>query len=208
MIVITWDEDERAEGNRIPTLAIAPSAPAGRRPADSSRPQSLLRTTEELLGITTFLSRAGDPGTRSMRADFDICQPSWRSPRWPTDTPLTSSSAHLGVSSASAMPRAIEFYARCSTRSRSCASGRVAASRIASCDRRRPDLPCRRIPGEGIVAPQPGVDAGDRRPRRRDVQAFVDRALALGATLVRPLELRRPGCRPARSAIRSGTSGC
>ena len=61
-----------AEGNRDPDArhrAVGPGRPAS---ATRFNHYSLLRTTEELLGITTFLSHAGDPGTRSMRADFNI----------------------------------------------------------------------------------------------------------------------------------------
>ena len=73
VVFLTWDEDEGAEANRIPTIVVSPSTPG--RHASRRRPfshYSLLKTTEELLGIPTFLGHAGGPGTLSMRAAFNL----------------------------------------------------------------------------------------------------------------------------------------
>ncbi|MEO6206530.1 MAG: alkaline phosphatase family protein [Candidatus Limnocylindrales bacterium] len=72
VVVLTWDEDERTEGNRIPTIVVSPSTPVGTTSATLFSHYSLLKATEELLGIETFLGHAGDPGTNSMRAAFNL----------------------------------------------------------------------------------------------------------------------------------------
>lgn len=68
-ILITWDEDDRAEANHIATFVIAPSTPAGARGATAFTHQSLLRTTEELLGLPLLPAVVG---ATSMRADFHL----------------------------------------------------------------------------------------------------------------------------------------
>jgi phosphatidylinositol-3-phosphatase len=70
-LVITFDEGT-STSNRIATIVVSPSTPAGTTSATPFSHYSLLRTTEEMLGITTFLGHAGDAGTLSMRAAFGL----------------------------------------------------------------------------------------------------------------------------------------
>jgi phospholipase C len=69
-LVLTYDEG--SGDNHIVTLVASPSTPAGMTSATAFSHYSLLRTTEEMLGIGTFLGHAGDAGTASMRADFHL----------------------------------------------------------------------------------------------------------------------------------------
>jgi phospholipase C len=71
-LFITWDEDDGSESNRVATIVVSPSTPAGTQSATSFTHYSLLRTTEQLLGVGTFLAHAGDSGTTSMRAAFGL----------------------------------------------------------------------------------------------------------------------------------------
>jgi phosphatidylinositol-3-phosphatase len=72
VLVITWDEDDGSQANRIPTIVVSPSTPAGTTSSTPFTHYSLLKTTEELLGIREFLGRAGDADTNSMRAAFNL----------------------------------------------------------------------------------------------------------------------------------------
>ncbi len=72
VVFLTWDEDDGSASNRIPTIVVSPSTPAGTASATSFNHYSLLKTTEQLLGITTFLGRAGDVGTNSMVTPFNL----------------------------------------------------------------------------------------------------------------------------------------
>jgi fibronectin type 3 domain-containing protein len=69
-IFITWDEDDLSSGNHVGTIVISPTTPAGTTSSTAFNHYSLLKTTEDMLGITTYLGHAGDPGTTSMRSDF------------------------------------------------------------------------------------------------------------------------------------------
>jgi phosphatidylinositol-3-phosphatase len=70
-IFITWDEDNSCSGcsNQIPTIVISPTT-SGITSANTYNHYSMLRTTEEILGITTFLGNAAT--AHSMRADFHL----------------------------------------------------------------------------------------------------------------------------------------
>lgn len=68
-VFLTWDESDGSE-NRVPTLVIAPSVHRGTVSHVRFDHYSLLRTTEELLGLQPFLGRAA--GARSMRAAFRL----------------------------------------------------------------------------------------------------------------------------------------
>jgi hypothetical protein len=72
VVFLTWDEDDSspANGNRIATLVIAPSVRPGTVSTAPFNHYSMLRTTEEILGIGTFLGSAA--GAPSMRAAFHI----------------------------------------------------------------------------------------------------------------------------------------
>lgn len=67
-LFLTWDENDGGAGNRIATLVVAPSVPPGTRVGTPFTHYSLLRTTEEMLGIPTILGDAASAA--SMRAAF------------------------------------------------------------------------------------------------------------------------------------------
>jgi hypothetical protein len=68
-VFITWDEDDHDEGNHIATLVIAPSTPPGTTSATMFNHYSMLRTTEELLGLPAL---GGAASAASMRSDFGL----------------------------------------------------------------------------------------------------------------------------------------
>lgn len=70
VVIVTWDEDDGSASNRIPTLVISPTTRRGTRSAVRFDHYSLLRTTEDLLGIRGHLGRAA--GARSMRRAFNL----------------------------------------------------------------------------------------------------------------------------------------
>lgn len=65
-VFLTWDED----GGHVPTLVISPSTPPGTTSGAAFTHYSLLRTTEQMLGIKTYLGSAAS--AKSMRAAFHI----------------------------------------------------------------------------------------------------------------------------------------
>jgi phosphatidylinositol-3-phosphatase len=69
-IFITWDEDDGSSGNHVATLVLSSATPVGARSATSFDHYSMLRTTEELLGITTYLGGAATAA--SMRDPFGL----------------------------------------------------------------------------------------------------------------------------------------
>ncbi|MDX6211117.1 MAG: phosphatidylinositol-3-phosphatase [Frankiales bacterium] len=82
-VFITFDEGEGGHsyqcatdttdvGCHVATVVVAPSTPAGTRSGVLFNHYSLLRTTEELLGIRPLLGHAGDSGTNSMVGAFGL----------------------------------------------------------------------------------------------------------------------------------------
>jgi hypothetical protein len=69
-IFITFDEDDGSAGNRVVTLVLSPYTPVGARSSTSFDHYSMLRTTEELLGVGTYLGNAASAA--SMRAAFGL----------------------------------------------------------------------------------------------------------------------------------------
>jgi hypothetical protein len=69
-VFLTWDEDDYSSTQHIATLAISPSTPAGTKAGATFNHYSLLRTTEQLLGISTYLGNAATAA--SMRRDFNL----------------------------------------------------------------------------------------------------------------------------------------
>ena len=69
-IFITWDEDDSSSGNHVATIVVSPYTTPGTRSAAAFTHYSLLRTTEQLLGITTYLGNAASAA--SMRAAFGL----------------------------------------------------------------------------------------------------------------------------------------
>ena len=72
VLFITWDEDDGGSGNHVATLVVSPSTPAGTTSSAAFSHYSLLKTTEQMLGIGTYLAHAGDSSTNSMGAAFDL----------------------------------------------------------------------------------------------------------------------------------------
>jgi phosphatidylinositol-3-phosphatase len=68
-LFITWDEDDGNEGNRIATLVVSPGTRRGTRSATAFDHYSLLRTTEEILGLPLLGEAAG---AASMRGAFRL----------------------------------------------------------------------------------------------------------------------------------------
>jgi hypothetical protein len=69
-VFVTWDEDDSSMSNQIPTLVIAPSVIPGTASTVTFNHYSLLRSTEEMLGIGTFLG--GAASATSMRSAFNL----------------------------------------------------------------------------------------------------------------------------------------
>jgi phosphatidylinositol-3-phosphatase len=70
-VFLTWDEDDRSHSNHIATIVISPYTPAGTKSPTAFTHYSLLKTTEQMLGLG-FIGHAGDAGTNSMRAAFGL----------------------------------------------------------------------------------------------------------------------------------------
>jgi phospholipase C len=70
VLLITWDEDDSSSANHVATIVVSPYTTPGTRSATAFTHYSLLRTTEQLLGITTFLGSAAS--SSSMRAAFGL----------------------------------------------------------------------------------------------------------------------------------------
>lgn len=68
-LFITFDENTQSSSNRIPTIVVAPSVPAGIRVATRFTHYSLLRTTETLLHLPLL---AGARSASSMVAAFHL----------------------------------------------------------------------------------------------------------------------------------------
>ena len=68
-VFITWDEDDGSTGNHIATIVIAPHIAAGTKSGTRFTHYSLLRTTEELLGLKKL---GGAAHASSMRAAFGL----------------------------------------------------------------------------------------------------------------------------------------
>jgi hypothetical protein len=71
VVFLTWDEDDYSSANKqhIATLVVAPSTPVGTAVGDRFDHYSMLRTTEELLGLDTLGKASSAP---SMRAAFHL----------------------------------------------------------------------------------------------------------------------------------------
>jgi phosphatidylinositol-3-phosphatase len=68
-IFLTWDEDDSSSINQVPTLVIAPTVPTGSRSSAAFTHYSLLKTTEEMLGLPQL---ANASGASSMRSAFHL----------------------------------------------------------------------------------------------------------------------------------------
>ncbi|HUA46528.1 MAG TPA: alkaline phosphatase family protein [Solirubrobacteraceae bacterium] len=69
-VFLTWDEDDDLSGNHIPTLVIAPSVAPGTTVSDRLDHFSMLRATQEMLGVAPLLGGAATAA--EMRAPFNL----------------------------------------------------------------------------------------------------------------------------------------
>jgi hypothetical protein len=69
-VFITWDEDDGSTDEHVATLVLSPTTPAGTQVATRFTHYSLLRTTEEMLGIGRHLGQAATAA--SMRGAFHL----------------------------------------------------------------------------------------------------------------------------------------
>jgi hypothetical protein len=69
LLVITWDENDGSPNNHIVTLMLAKSVVPGTRDVTPYTHYSMLRTTQELLGLPLLGAAATAP---SMRAGFNL----------------------------------------------------------------------------------------------------------------------------------------
>jgi hypothetical protein len=70
VLFITWDENDGTAGNDVAAIVVSPYTRPGSRSAEPFNHYSLLRTTEELLGIRRYLGHAAR--ARSMRSVFGL----------------------------------------------------------------------------------------------------------------------------------------
>ena len=70
VLIVTWDEDDSKSGNQVATIVVSPYTRPGTKSGTAFTHYSLLRTTEELLGIPTFLGNAAS--ATSMRSAFGL----------------------------------------------------------------------------------------------------------------------------------------
>jgi phospholipase C len=70
VVFVNWDEDDDSASNHVPLIAVNPSIPAGTRTGTLFDHYALLRTTEQLLGIGTYLGKAAD--APSMVSAFNL----------------------------------------------------------------------------------------------------------------------------------------
>jgi hypothetical protein len=68
-VFITWDEDDGSALQHIPTIVISPYTTAGTLAGGIYNHYSMLRTTEELLGLDPL---AGALSSLSMRSAFGL----------------------------------------------------------------------------------------------------------------------------------------
>jgi hypothetical protein len=69
VVFLTWDEDDYSADQHIATIVMAPSTPTGGQGATKFDHYSMLRTTEEILGLPLLGSAAG---AATMKADFHL----------------------------------------------------------------------------------------------------------------------------------------
>ena len=70
VVFVVWDEDDGSADNRVPLIVISPWTKPGTRSKTRFTHYSLLRTTEEILGLRTRLGHAAS--ATSMRSAFGL----------------------------------------------------------------------------------------------------------------------------------------
>jgi hypothetical protein len=71
VIVLTWDE-ATARDPKVPFIVISPYVRPGTQSQTRYDHYALLRTTQDMLGITAYLGHAGDSSTGNFRSDFNL----------------------------------------------------------------------------------------------------------------------------------------
>jgi phosphatidylinositol-3-phosphatase len=71
VVILTWDEATKRTPI-VPFIVISPYVTSGARVGTSYNHYSLLRTTEDMLGISTYLGHAADSSTGNFRRDFNL----------------------------------------------------------------------------------------------------------------------------------------
>jgi phospholipase C len=71
VVFLTWDEGDAAS-NRVATIVVSPSTRPGTVATRAFTHYSLLKTTEQLLGMESFLGHARDARTASMARAFGL----------------------------------------------------------------------------------------------------------------------------------------
>lgn len=71
MVFLTWDEGD-GTSQRVPTVVISPSTAPGTQDATLFDHYSMLKTTQELLGLSPYLGHTDDATTASMAAAFNL----------------------------------------------------------------------------------------------------------------------------------------
>lgn len=69
VVFVTWDEGD-GSSNHVPAIVVSPSTAAGTLSSRAFTHYSLLKTTEQLLGLSGFLGSAADAA--SMASAFDL----------------------------------------------------------------------------------------------------------------------------------------
>ena len=72
VVFLTWDEDDGSATNRVPAIVVSTSTPAGVVSGRAFDHYSLLKTTEQLLAIRTYLGHARGAGVTSMAPVFNL----------------------------------------------------------------------------------------------------------------------------------------
>jgi phosphatidylinositol-3-phosphatase len=72
VVFLTWDEDDGTTTNRVPLVVVAPSVRPGTEAGGRLDHYALLKSTQQLLGLTPLLGHAGDPGTPSLLPAFNL----------------------------------------------------------------------------------------------------------------------------------------
>jgi phospholipase C len=72
VVFLTWDEGYGGTSNGVPLIVVSPSTPAHTVSTASFDHYSLLKTTEQLLGIRRLLGHARDRSTASMAGAFGL----------------------------------------------------------------------------------------------------------------------------------------
>jgi len=71
VVILTWDEGTTRDFV-VPFIVISPYVRPGTKVGTHYDHYSLLKTTENMLGISTYLGHAADTGTGDFRADFGL----------------------------------------------------------------------------------------------------------------------------------------